>query len=194
MYRTGLGKQPHKWLVSPPPWKLEMFTMVATLRETRKHSDWPSLEKIAPHLHKVTVFTVYSILQSLWHWASFSNAVKKNLRKNFFWIGFRKTFGIHESFLIRDLFVRLSELEIAFRLDITCVPVAFLIVSILTAHVTAVVCPYKGLSGRICMQIQEHENSYRGAQLRKLLLHRNTFSSIHEFGGCLLLTLFFRSP
>ena len=37
-------------------------------------------------------------------WASFSNAVKKNLRRNFFWIGFRKTFGIHESFLIWDLF------------------------------------------------------------------------------------------
>ena len=30
-----------------------MFTMVATLRETRKHSNWPSLAKIAPHLHKV---------------------------------------------------------------------------------------------------------------------------------------------
>ena len=58
MYRTRLGKQPHKRLVSPPgstlkPRKLEMLTMVATLRETRKHSDWPSLAKIAPHLHKV---------------------------------------------------------------------------------------------------------------------------------------------
>ena len=29
-----------------------VFTMVAALRETRKHSDWPSLAKIA-HLHKV---------------------------------------------------------------------------------------------------------------------------------------------
>ena len=47
--------QPHKWFHSPSSWnwKLEMFTMVATLRETRKHSDWPSLAKIAPHLHKV---------------------------------------------------------------------------------------------------------------------------------------------
>ena len=48
---------------------------------------------------------------------------------------------------------------VAFRLDITCVPVAFLIVSILTAHVTAVACPYKELSGRVCMQIQEHEDA-----------------------------------
>ena len=35
------------------PRKLEMFTMFAMLRETSKHSDWPSLAKIAPHLHKV---------------------------------------------------------------------------------------------------------------------------------------------
>ena len=47
--------------------------------------------------------------------------------------------------------------------QITCVPVAFLIVflivSILTAHVTAVACPYKELPGRVCMQIQEHEDA-----------------------------------
>ena len=47
--------------------------------------------------------------------------------------------------------------------QITCVPVAFLIVFlivlILTAHVTAVACPYKELPGRVCMQIQEHEDA-----------------------------------
>ena len=46
---------------------------------------------------------------------------------------------------------------------VTCVPVAFLIVflivSILTAHVTAVACPYKELPGRVCMQIQEHKDA-----------------------------------
>ena len=42
---------------------------------------------------------------------------------------------------------------------VTCVPVAFLIVSILTAHVTAVACLYKELPGRVCMQIQEHEDA-----------------------------------
>ena len=89
---------------------------------------------------------------------------------------------------------------VAFRLDITCVPVALLIVPILTAYVTAVACPYRELSGRVYMQIQEHEdvlstleNSSRGAQLRKRLLHRNIFSSVHEFGRCVFLTLFFRS-
>src|SRR4029434_7339671 len=73
--------------------------------------------------------------------------------------------------------------------------------SIPTAHVTMVACPYKELAGRVCMQIQEHENalsiyenSSGRAQPRKLLLRRTAFSSVHEFGGCLLLTLVFRSP
>ena len=30
-----------------------MYTMVPTLRETGKQSDWPSVAKIAPHMHKV---------------------------------------------------------------------------------------------------------------------------------------------
>ena len=48
-------KQLHKQLFSPPfwNWELEMFTMVPTLRETGKQSDWPSVAKIAPHMHKV---------------------------------------------------------------------------------------------------------------------------------------------
>src|SRR4029434_7056158 len=33
-----------------------------------------------------------------------------------------------------------------------------------------------------------------GAQLRTLLLRRTAFSSVHEFGGGLFLTLFFRNP
>src|SRR4029434_5281798 len=80
--------------------------------------------------------------------------------------------------------------------------VAFVLIrSIPTAQVTTVACPYKELAGRVCMQIQERENalstkenSSGGAQPRKLLLRRITFSSVHEFGGCLLLTLFFRRP
>src|SRR4029434_98422 len=45
----------------------------------------------------------------------------------------------------------------------------------LTAHVTTVECPYKELAGRVCMQIQVHENA-RSIQLRTLLLRRNTLS------------------
>ena len=37
--------------------------------------------------------------------------------------------------------------------------VVFFIVSILTAHVTAVACPSKELPVRVCMQIQEHEDA-----------------------------------
>ena len=48
-------------------------------------------------------------------WASFSNAVEKILRSNLFLIGFRKTFGIHESFLIWDLFLICSQLQKTFR-------------------------------------------------------------------------------
>ena len=87
----------------------------------------------------------------------------------------------------------------AFRFDMTRFRVAW-IRSILTAHVTTVACPYKELSGHVCMQIQVHENalseetSSGGAQLRTLLLHKNTFSGVHESGGYVFLTLFFRSP
>ena len=35
--------------------------MAAMLRETRKHSDWPLLAKIAPHLHKFTQCTTHAI-------------------------------------------------------------------------------------------------------------------------------------
>ena len=52
------------------------------------------------HLH-VLGYTFNRFLEVLGvrSWASFSNAVKKNLRG----IGFRTTFGIHESSLIWDL-------------------------------------------------------------------------------------------
>src|SRR4029434_7172125 len=80
---------------------------------------------------------------------------------------------------------------LAFCFDMTRFRVDFAwIRSIPTAHVTTVACLYKELAGRVCMQIQEHENalsikenSSGGAQLRTLLLRRNTFSSLHEFVG-----------
>ena len=51
-------------------------------------------------------------------------------------------------------------LVLAFRFDMTRFRVAFTwIRSIPTAHVTRVACPYKELAGRVCMQIQEHENA-----------------------------------
>ena len=37
-------------------------------------------------------------------------------------------------------------------------------------------------------------NLFRGAQLRTLLLHKNTFSGVRESGGDVFLTLVFRSP
>ena len=53
-YRTGYAAtQAIRFSSILKPRKLEMFTMFATLRETSKHSDWPSQAKIAPHLHKV---------------------------------------------------------------------------------------------------------------------------------------------
>ena len=57
-YRTWLGVQPHRWSVCPPPWNCQSKTFlqwptIATLQETQKQSDWASLVKIAPHLHKV---------------------------------------------------------------------------------------------------------------------------------------------
>ena len=58
------------------------------------------------------------------------------------------------------LLLLLTCAPVAFHFDIACVPVAaFLIELILTAHVTAVACPYKELSGRVCMQTQEHEDA-----------------------------------
>ena len=70
------------------------------------------------------------------------------------------------------------------------------VVSDCTRHYVA--CPYKERAGRVCMQIQVHENalstSSGGAQLRTLLLLRNTFSGVHESGGDVFLTLVFRSP
>ena len=45
-----------------------MFTMVATLLETRKQSDWPLLAKIAPHLHKVEkILTRIASLPTMHH-------------------------------------------------------------------------------------------------------------------------------
>src|SRR4029434_10019631 len=65
-----------------------------------------------------------------------------------------------------------------------------------TRHYVA--CPYKERAARVCMQIQVHENalstSSGGAQLRTLLLLKNTFSGVHESGGDVFLTLVFRSP
>ena len=48
-------------------------------------------------------------------WASFSNEVKKNLRRNFFWtplpVDLGNKLGIHESFLIWDLFWTSEEFQ-----------------------------------------------------------------------------------
>ena len=86
---------------------------------------------------------------------------------------------------------------VAFRLDITCVPVALLIVPILTAYVTAVACPYRELSGRVYMQIQEHEdvlstleNSSRGAQLRKFCCVGTHFQAFRNLSDVLFLRCF----
>ena len=51
-------------------------------------------------------------------------------------------------------------LVLAFRFDMTRLRVAFVWTRYIpTAHVTTVACPYKVLAGRVCMQIQVHENA-----------------------------------